>query len=259
MHIVRIGLFAIALAVPPPLLAQEAQSAKSTTDAAKPDFAKEFQALVEKFEADSALFMKPVSDAKTDEDRNKAYEALDQTKNPAIAYRERFNDLADRAEGTETGARALLYVITNLGPTADGARRNLNILLDDYMSSRVMIEVAQVIGGGLGTPQQTEGMLNRILEECPVKDAKANALAALANHKYAAGANDEAKELFAKLKADFADTEAAKGATGALFEMEHLQVGMTAPEIEAIDQDGHAFKLSDYKGKVVVIDFWGFW
>ena len=35
--------------------------------------------------------------------------------------------------------------------------------------------------------------------------------------------------------------------------------GQTAPEIEGTDADGKAFKLSDYKGKVVLVDFWGDW
>jgi cytochrome oxidase Cu insertion factor (SCO1/SenC/PrrC family) len=40
---------------------------------------------------------------------------------------------------------------------------------------------------------------------------------------------------------------------------EGLQVGQRAPEIEGEDVDGKRFKLSDFKGKVVVLDFWGFW
>ncbi|MCA9321957.1 MAG: redoxin domain-containing protein [Planctomycetes bacterium] len=41
--------------------------------------------------------------------------------------------------------------------------------------------------------------------------------------------------------------------------MENLQVGMVAPDIKGQDQDGIAFKLSDYRGKVVMLDFWGHW
>ena len=33
-------------------------------------------------------------------------------------------------------------------------------------------------------------------------------------------------------------------------------VNTAAPEIEGVDQDGKSFKLSDYKGKVVLLDFW---
>jgi len=36
-------------------------------------------------------------------------------------------------------------------------------------------------------------------------------------------------------------------------------VGMAAPVIEGQDVDGVPFKLSDYRGKVVVLDFWGDW
>jgi cytochrome oxidase Cu insertion factor (SCO1/SenC/PrrC family) len=37
------------------------------------------------------------------------------------------------------------------------------------------------------------------------------------------------------------------------------EVGNLATEIEGEDIDGQRFKLSDYRGKVVVLDFWGNW
>lgn len=36
-------------------------------------------------------------------------------------------------------------------------------------------------------------------------------------------------------------------------------VGMVAPEIDGEDLDGACFRLSDYRGSVVLLDFWGFW
>jgi hypothetical protein len=38
-----------------------------------------------------------------------------------------------------------------------------------------------------------------------------------------------------------------------------FQFGNIAPEIVGNDLDGHRFRLSDYRGKVVVLDFWGHW
>lgn len=35
--------------------------------------------------------------------------------------------------------------------------------------------------------------------------------------------------------------------------------GMTAPEIDGEDLEGACFRLSDYRGQVVLLDFWGFW
>jgi peroxiredoxin len=41
--------------------------------------------------------------------------------------------------------------------------------------------------------------------------------------------------------------------------MLNLAVGRPAPEIEGTDMDGKPLRLSDYKGKVVVVVFWGTW
>lgn len=43
------------------------------------------------------------------------------------------------------------------------------------------------------------------------------------------------------------------------FNLEHLTVGGVAPEIVGEDIAGKPMKLSDYKGKVVLLDFWGDW
>jgi hypothetical protein len=40
---------------------------------------------------------------------------------------------------------------------------------------------------------------------------------------------------------------------------EGFEIGNRAPEILGVDVDGQPFKLSDYRGKVVVLDFWGHW
>src|SRR5262249_11994827 len=45
-------------------------------------------------------------------------------------------------------------------------------------------------------------------------------------------------------------------ARGELFQIRHLAVGKEAPDIEGEDQEGKRFKLSDYRGKVVLLDFW---
>ena len=38
-----------------------------------------------------------------------------------------------------------------------------------------------------------------------------------------------------------------------------IEVGSEAPEIAGTDIDGVDFQLSDYRGKVVLLDFWGHW
>lgn len=55
------------------------------------------------------------------------------------------------------------------------------------------------------------------------------------------------------------ETTVAERAETELFEIRNLAVGKTAPEIEGVDLDGEPLKLSDYRGKVVLLDFWGNW
>ena len=78
----------------------------------------------------------------------------------------------------------------------------------------------------------------------------------------------EAEKAFEVVKKDYADCprltregspKLGEVADQELFELRHLRVGKTAPEIEGEDLDGKKFKLSDYKGKVVMLDFWGDW
>lgn len=48
-------------------------------------------------------------------------------------------------------------------------------------------------------------------------------------------------------------------AKSAIYEIQNLSIGKTAPEINGEDIDGGKLKLSDYRGKVILLDFWGHW
>lgn len=50
----------------------------------------------------------------------------------------------------------------------------------------------------------------------------------------------------------------AERAKAGLMAIRQFSVGKMAPVIEGIDQEGQRFKLSDYRGKVVLLDFWSF-
>jgi peroxiredoxin len=51
----------------------------------------------------------------------------------------------------------------------------------------------------------------------------------------------------------------AKEVEGELYELRNLRMGKTAPDIEGEDLGGAKFKLSDYRGKVVLLVFWASW
>jgi hypothetical protein len=68
---------------------------------------------------------------------------------------------------------------------------------------------------------------------------------------------EQAAEKYGDVMLPGGDTVAER-ARGELFEIRNLRVGKEAPDIEGEDQDGKRFKLSDYRGKVVLLDFWSY-
>jgi hypothetical protein len=110
--------------------------------------------------------------------------------------------------------------------------------------------------------------LRSIVAESPHERARAAALFTLggvllesskAEHKA------EGRDCFEAVIAEYGtfsrgtDSTYKAAAEGFLYELDHLQVGMSAPDFESVDENGVKWKLSDCKGKVVVVDFWGFW
>jgi hypothetical protein len=72
----------------------------------------------------------------------------------------------------------------------------------------------------------------------------------------------EIEALYERAAAEYGDVKMLYGGTvgdaarSSLYELRHLSVGNEAPDIEGEDQHGERFKLSDYRGKVVLLDFW---
>lgn len=75
----------------------------------------------------------------------------------------------------------------------------------------------------------------------------------------------ESEQLFERAAGKYSDVKISGRSTvgeqakGALFELKYLSVGKEVPEVEGEDADSKKFKLSDYRGKVVLLDFWGHW
>ncbi len=68
-----------------------------------------------------------------------------------------------------------------------------------------------------------------------------------------------AETMLRVLVKDFAGSEMAEKANELLYAIDHLQVGMTAPKTMGVDVDGKEIKLSDYRGKVVLMVYWATW
>jgi hypothetical protein len=122
---------------------------------------------------------------------------------------------------------------------------------------------------------QGEAFLLKVLDKNPDKSVQAQACfmiaeaaAALVDREKDKAKSEELAEkavmYFERAKAEFGDVvyqgdKMANVADGAMFSLKFLRPGKPVPEIEGPDMDGKTFKISDYKGKVVMLDFWGHW
>lgn len=117
-------------------------------------------------------------------------------------------------------------------------------------------------------PPWAEKHLRRLIEKNPSERIKGQARFALAmvlKNKDEASQPEAEKLLQAaiddlsKRQGGFAEQQQLAEAKKELQDMKLRGIGKPAPEINGEDLEGKQFKLSDYKGKVVLLDFWGNW
>ncbi len=104
-------------------------------------------------------------------------------------------------------------------------------------------------------------MLETVSTDVEAQSGAAYALASMGAGPGVADDVAEANKLAAMraVSERYPTTKSGKRAGGFVFQKERLQIGMVAPDIIGADVDGNPMKLSDFRGKATVIDFWGFW
>jgi hypothetical protein len=184
-----------------------------------------------------------------------------------------------RAEADEKDPAAadLLAWAATSGFYLPAGEKAVRRLVDKYPDHSSMERVCQILGRG--RPDDADILLHKILDHSADK-SKVKAAANLGLGQLLAGKADKATDkaagdkvaaeaekyltaaidLYAKGdKEDENVVRLRKSAEGELRALRTLRVGMVVPEIKAPDLDGKEFKLSDYRGKVVLLDFWGNW
>ena len=186
---------------------------------------------------------------------------------PSPAFALEFAALGDKAAGSQVALECWLKVLDLDRGASESALRDkaLAKLLSDHLQATELERLGFMLDQhSLGAERYLE-VMTTLREKSPHAAVQASAVFALANDYLQSKQTGRASELYRELMAKHAETKALWGGTygamaeRALYELEHLQIGMVAPEFESIDETGVKFKLSDYRGKVVVLDFWGYW
>jgi thiol-disulfide isomerase/thioredoxin/tRNA A-37 threonylcarbamoyl transferase component Bud32 len=185
--------------------------------------------------------------------------------------------LADDHPDTPAAVNALTWVVeTAAGLKGDAAKAADPAVarLGKYVGRPEFQSVCRTLAGR--TAEQTDRLLAEAAAKQP--DDKGRGLASYylgySLTKQAEAAPVGSKEqlaLFARAEAAYEqvakeyaavtvnDANLGEAAARKLYAVRHLSVGRTAREVSGPDVDGKPFKLSDYRGKVVLLDFWANW
>ncbi|HEY7326019.1 MAG TPA: TlpA disulfide reductase family protein [Gemmataceae bacterium] len=254
-----IGILLAALLVAMPLLAQNKPPAK---DEKGNDRLKQFQSIRTDYQKAVPEVQKAFNEAKTPKERETVIDKLNKEFAPRVFK------LVEADPKDNVSFQALIFAVQAL-PNVDSKVYDLlteNWAKDESANNKFMCQFL------LLRPQApAKKFLQKVLDENKNKDLQGFAclaLAKLASEKENEGdgkAGGDAEKYYERTVKDFGDVKLGDKATladqakGALFELRHLKVGKTPPNVESQGLDGQKVELKDYKGKVVVLDMWATW
>jgi hypothetical protein len=182
---------------------------------------------------------------------------------------------------SEAGLDAAIWGMMSIRTKPDQLLDLIDVMVENHVASKKIGGMVAHLTMMLGTApysEKAQALIETIIAKNPEKSVQASALYAVADFyknkseprgRPAPGDADalakKAEDGFERIEKEYGDVIQFRDRTygvaakAALFELRHLRVGKTVPEVEGEDVDGVKFKLSDYRGKVVMLDFWGHW
>jgi len=277
------ALLAASLLVSPSLRAQEG-SAK----------AESMEAIEKEFESANSEWMTSYRAAS----KEQRAEILAKRPSPD-KWMPRVRKILDGSPGTDEGCAAAVWVIRVARATGDDLGHALDVFakhhLEDERLGELMLSLSRNPSPTVGrflTKAEAAAKGEMLAKTCFAFGSHLKSAAATVNTLKDASAEDKeryagyygketvdvlavadaarfeerAAKYFERIVADeemsaveyYRDTM-GNAAKNNLFELRNLSIGKVAPDIVGEDIDGTAMKLSDYRGKVVVLDFWGDW
>jgi len=221
--------------------------------------AEEMRKIVQEYTKTYQEFLRTMQSGGTNEARAAASKKL-ATETPALVARAQ--KLVD-ADAKDVVALEALTFIVQRNPR--GAASAIDLLVEHHAKNPKILPVMSALSNVAGS----EKLLKAVLEQNTDAKAKGMACYHLGNSLHRKG-DKEAEVYFARIEKEFPKVEYGKTRDGKvvtlgqqakrfLFEIRNLAIGMTAPDAVSHDLAGKQVKLSDYRGKVVVLDIWATW
>jgi len=233
----------------------------------------EYEALVTAQRDAEREFSRAYQAATTKEEKDRVSQGLGR-QSSAQSHSDGFWKLIEKHPNDPVAIDTLMWLISrdNLGASTTAALGNFS---PELMQNDRMLEVCTLLGHGF-TDRPGEDFLRQLIAKSPHRQVQGEARFAQAlrlkrqlDRQPAAGPNGEmlartAEQILNTVIEKYGDVKhypstLKEAAEGTLFEMKFLGVGSPVPEIDGEDLDGKPLKLSDFRGKVVLLDFWGTW
>jgi peroxiredoxin len=236
-----------------------------------------FFQLLTQYETELQKLYQMDQEATSDKDRRMIRESLIPHLN--ADYVKQFWAFTEQYAGDDRAMDALLWICTpvDLGPeTARYQQDATDLLLLQYIDRESLADsLPQLPKHGAGPAG--EKLLRQVRQKSPHRNVQALSLLCLAGLKRnqadlaymlkqpsLAALTQETEKLYQEIIDQYSDVSVQKHPLGPeaeeqLYAFHHLGLGRVAPDIVGEDLHGQRFKLSDYRGKVVLLTFWGFW
>ncbi len=245
------------------------------------------EAIAKKFQEAQDEFRKKVRSASPEE-----REELYGNRPTAEPYIPEMEKIASENPKTELAESACLWLVRNGRGFPEVADKAFETLLNDFIESERLHDICLSMRYAKPSPQVAE-RLDALINKSPHDLVKAKAtftkacyLEETVSLKRRIGDPDVAEALgeetvgylkdlvieresieslyqtvideYSEVEV-YGDRKLGQLSESSLFGLRNLSIGCVAPDIVGADIDGKEFKLSDYRGKVVMIDFWGDW
>lgn len=230
---------------------------------------KAFDQLNEKMGEAQEAYYKPMTDAREKGLSQKEMKEieLDPELAPLKVVGPEMLKAIEKYAGTEAALEASDQMLSMAGRSEDSGwmlEKVLAVLKTHYLKSEKLADVVRYAYYSSDAPVMVD-FLNLVISDSPHREVQATSCYALAKIK---GKKKETREdglaLFRRIQNEYGDVPYGRGVfadkiKGDIFEMENLQIGCVAPEIIGKEISGKLMQLSSFRGKVVLLDFWGDW
>ncbi len=222
--------------------------------------------LQERMEKAWQEYLQPLRDAKTAEEREKV--ELDPAASPSVSFLPEMLEFTSKYPRTDACLEAYKELIP-MAARDDNSQwileKAVETILVDFIEAEGLKDLVQF--AHYNPPSDTMmRLLRAVADRSPHRQVRAASFYSLAKLLgREKSTRTESRQLLERVLKEFSDVILMREKTygevvkGDIFELDHLQIGHVAPEIIGKSLDGNLLQLSSFRGRVVMLDFWGNW